>query len=101
MEILFVTAGSYSDYHILGAFVGDQSPLSEIKGVLNSLFGESSDIEKIYYSRSTSESEKDKLRPTLKQKRDLVSYENFTALASKHGVEYIDQCYENTAWFDV
>jgi hypothetical protein len=100
MDILFVTAGSYSNYHILGVFVGEQAPLSEIKGVLSTLYGEISDLEKKYYSRGTLEPEKARLRQILQQKRDLISYENFISIASKYGVNYIDQCDENTAWFD-
>jgi hypothetical protein len=100
VEILFVTAGSYSDYHILGAFVGEQAPLSEIKRVLDMLYDEISDIETKYYSRDTSESEKAKLRPILQQKRDLISYENFIGVALKYGVDYIDQCGENTVRYD-
>jgi hypothetical protein len=100
MEILFLTAGSYSDYHILGGFVGEASTLVEIKNEIRPLFKEISDLRMRCIFPERGNREQYKLQQVLQEKRDLVSYENLLKIAIKYGVRYIDQTDENTIGYD-
>lgn len=98
-DILFLTAGSYSDYHVLGAFIGEMDRIEKVKKILEPIFKDANEAEIKYYG-TRSEETRDALREDLRRKRDRISLTLFDETAKEQGVRYIDQSDDNTLWRD-